>query len=376
MEIFKITHANYEGNCIWCTAFCDPYLYKIDIENRNIEQVVAVLDENEELGAYLFTLSYKNYFIFIQSNTKKIIVMNRDNFEKEIYKIPYFDTPERRISYKMVNSFIFEDNLYIFGLEYNGIIKFNLQTKKFSQIDDYLNNLDVTYHNELICNYSYIQVEDSFFLPFANTNAVLEFLPNADDKTIIHYVGDKNQRYTASAFDGENIWLTPRDCLKGDIVKWNPMTNAVKQYSNYFSEEQLIGKNLLDYTLKIGKYILMLSMSMHNRYNIKINIENDEISCFEDFFDDYVGLGHKYSCLHSENGMIYFIFDLNLIKYDLQEEKVETIPLKPNWDIKKYNEKRSREKLDFIFRPYRNGNSFTMYENKFYNLQLLLNFLR
>lgn len=371
MGLFKLTHAYYEDKFIWCTAFCDPYLYKIDIGTGKMERVLSILDDTDELGAYLFILPYKNYFIFIQSNTKKVILINRNNFDKEIYDTPHHGIQEIRMSVKYVNGFVYENNLYIFGLEYIGIIKFNLQTKKFSIINDYLNNLDVTYNNELLCNYSYIQVGDSFFLPFANTNAVLELLPNADDKTIVHQVGDKNQRYMAGTFDGENIWLTPRDCMNGDILKWNPQTNNVKTYSNYFNEEQLIGKSLLDYALKVGKYVVMLSTI--GRDNIKINIETDEISTFEDFFDNYGDLGHKYSCLHSEAGIIYFIFDLNLIKYDLQREKVEIVELKPNWDIKENNAQ--KEKLNFIFKPYSNGNSVILNENKFVNLQSLLKFL-
>ena len=161
MALYKLTHAYYEGNYIWCTAFCDPYLYKVNIENGNIEQVINIMEKDDPLGAFMLIVPYKNYFIFLQSNTSKLVIMNRDNFEKEEFYIPNHNVKEIKLPFRFANAIVFGDNLYIWGISYTGIVKFNLLTKEVSGISDYLKHLKITYHNDELCNYDYIQISNN-----------------------------------------------------------------------------------------------------------------------------------------------------------------------------------------------------------------------
>ena len=180
-----------------------------------------------------------------------MIIMDRNTFHKSKYKIPFESEVHYRFSKKFANGVIDNDNLYIFGYNYKGIVKFNLLTEEFSVIDDFLKDLKVTSYNEKICLYEYIKVDDKLYLPFINANAVLELSLN-DDKTKIHYIGDEKQRYTTGAWDGSSIWLAPRDGKIGDIVKWNLKNNTVKQYANPLPKDEFLPANLFDEMFKVG----------------------------------------------------------------------------------------------------------------------------
>ncbi len=368
-RVFKINNVCYEGSQIWCTAFCDPNLYKIDVENKKIDKVANILDDGDKLEAYIYILSYENYFIFIQSRTCRLIMMNRDNFQKSTYEIPSQNERKLRFYQQFVHGVIHNDNLYIFGLDYKGIIKFNLSTRKFSIVDDFLKNLTIRNFIETLSLCNYIQIEDKLFLPFANTNAVLEF-SLTDDSAKVHYVGDEEQGYISGAFDGKNIWLAPRDFKSGSIVKWNIESNSVEQFKIAFEP-----KFKLDKTFKIGNYIVMLPSKGESGSNIKINLNTEEIEMFDDFFDTYTCFGDKYSCLNLNGSVISCIKDLNLIRYDFESGVVENIELTPSESVVEINRQIENDKLKFIFEAQINGTSIIIKERNKLNLHHLIAFL-
>ncbi len=372
-KMFRINVAYYENNQIWCTALYDPYLYKIDLETKEIFEVTSILEENDPLDYNFRILSYKESFIFIQSNTNILIVMNRNTFQKTKYKIPFEIENILKFSPKFANTLIYNDILYIFGLNYRGIIKFDLLTKKFSLIDDFLKNLKITNHNEKFCIYDYIKINDKVYLPMLNSNAVLE-LSLKDDKTKIHYVGDEKQRYISGTLDGNNIWLAPRDAKTGDIIKWNFKDNIVKQYENPLKKEETLPANLFDKILKAGKSIIIMSLRDIDT-NLEINLETEEIAIFNDICNAQFSFGAKYPCINLQDSKITYIDGFNLVKYDFESKKVEKISLKPTESIMKRIAEGQTDKLKFIFKPMQNGNSSVYIEQSKLNLHHLIEYL-
>ena len=370
---FKISSAFYENNQIWCTMFYDSYLYRIDLDTKEIAEVTAILDADELPDSYIFMLSYKDSFIFIKSNTNILIIMNRNDFKKTKYKIPSYSEEYSRLSIRFVNGMISDDNLYIVGLNYKGIVKFNLLTKEFSVIDDFMNGLKITSHNEKCCLYDYIKVDDKVYMPLMNTNAVLEFSLN-DNSTKIHYVGDDKQRYVSGAWDGENIWLAPRDGRIGDIVKWNPSNDSVKNYENPLSKDEYASIYTFDKVLKLENSIIMLSLRGIND-NLKIDLATEEITPFDDIVHSRFYLSNKYSCLHPQDQSITYIDAFNLIKYDFHSNQLEEIALKPTENLLNRIDKTEVDKLKFIFSPINNGNSIVYSENTKLNLHHLIKYL-
>ena len=230
-EIFQLTHAHYEGNYIWCTAFHDPYLYKIDVENKTIEEVALILDESDKLSSFILILSYKDYFIFIPSGQDILIMMNRNTLKKEKYHIPNklnLDESYQKLTFFFANGFIHKDMLYCVGTIFKGILKFDLINKKAVIIDEFLNNLKINSSSSVVFNYNYVKFEDKVYFPFINTNAILELSLN-DDSQIVHYVGDKVQRFFSAARNGKDLWLAPSTLSNGNIVKFNTETHTFKQ---------------------------------------------------------------------------------------------------------------------------------------------------
>ena len=369
-KTFKISSALYEENQIWCTMFYDPYLYKIDLETKEISTVTRILTANEEIDSYMLILLHRDYFVFIQSTTNKFIIMNRKTFDKEIYDIPAASKKSSRLSQKFANGIIQDDNLYIFGSNYKGIVKFNLLNKDFYIIDSFISELKITNHNENICLYDYIKVDNRLYFPLMNSNCVLEF--SLDENTIdIHYVGDEKQRYVSGAWDGENLWLAPRDGRIGDIVKWNHKSNSVKQYTNPLSKDESAPVFMFDkmFCMK-DKIIILSSRGIHN--NLEINLDTEDIMPFNDICDDRIYLGSKYSCTYLQEQTLFYIEDFNLVKYDFKSKKVEKLPLKPNADVANRIDKTEADKLKFIFSSLKNSNSTVYVEQVKLNLHHLI----
>ena len=374
-KVFKITKAYYEDNQIWCTMLYDPYLYKIDLETRELSEVTPILDEDDSLDSYMLILPYKDFFIFIQSNTNMLIIMNRTTFHKSKYKIPSASGNLNRLTYKFANAFIYNDNLYIFGFNYKGIVKLNLLTKEFFVIDEFLKELKITNHNELFCIYDYIEVDDKLYFPMANTNAVLEFSLN-NEKVTVNYVGDEKQRYISGAWDGNNIWLAPRDRTIGNIVKWNPKTNSTKQYANFPRNNELGVLFGFDKVFKIENSIIMMS-PMGTNSCLEINLDTEEITIFNDIYDakDQSHFGEIYFCSDIKGNDIVYIDEFDLIKYDFKSKKSEKISLKPSKNILKRIDEMESIKLKSLFKPLETGKSCIYFEQRILNLYHLLKFL-
>ena len=375
-KVFKITKAYYEGNRIWCTMVYDPYLYKIDLVTKEISEVMPILDEDDPLDANMLILPYKDSFIFIQSNTNMMIIVNRTTFHKLKYKIPSESGNLTRFSQKFANAFVNDDNVYIFGFNYKGIVKFNLLTKQFSVIDEFLKGLKVTDHNEKFCLHDYIEIYDKLYFPMINANAVLELSLN-DDRVTLHYVGDEKQRYISGIWDGNNIWLAPRDRKIGDIVKWNPKTNSVKQYTNFSRNNELGTLFGFDRVFKIENSIIIMSIMGMNS-SLEINLETEEITNFNDIYDTnpQSHFGEVYSCLEIQENSINYIDEFNLIKYNFESKELENIPLKPNDNILKRIDETESMKLKSLFKPVDTGNSSIYVEQRILNLHHLIKFLR
>ena len=375
-ESFKIANAYYENKYIWCTMFYDPNLYRINLETKEIEFITKILDEDEKLHSFINILSYKNFFIFIQSATGKLILMNRENFTKKNYQIPNQSSNIKNSKFVQAasNGFIFADDLYIFGFDYKGIIKFNLKTKKFEVIDKFLKDLKIRKKNEKFSLRDYIKIKEKVYFPFVNTNAVLELSLN-DDSTILHYVGDEKQSYISGTYDGKNIWLTPRNGASGEIVKWDIANNKFEQYPTPIDEEKYTTRALFYTTLKIENKIFIMSLRAINN-NVEIDLEKKEINLFDDFDDERFYLGEKYSCPYLEGENFYYINNFNLMKHDFKKDLTEKIELKPTLKVKEEIERRREERLKFIFSPNEEGRSMTATEQTRLNLYHMIEFLK
>ena len=190
---------------------------------------------------------------------------------------------------------------------------------------------------------------------------------------MIHYVGDDKQRYVSGAWDVENIWLAPRDGKVGDIVRWNPKNGTVKQYQNPLNKDKL-PSFIFDKVLKIDNNIIILSLRGFNN-NLKIDLDTEEVTPFDDILGSRFQICSKYSCLHMQDHTINYISDFHLIKYDVDSKEAEDIPLKPTENILNRINETEADKLKFIFSPLNNGNSVIYSENMKFNLHHLIKYL-
>lgn len=126
------------------------------------------------------------------------------------------------------------NNLYLFGYSFPGILKIDLVTWKAVNIDSWVDNCyeKITYSNDGCLYWKYIKIDQMLYIPCCNMNAVMIFDLQNENVSIVK-VGDSDQRYVSIEYDGNNIWLIPRDGRNGSIVRWNIDSNEIRQYSGY-----------------------------------------------------------------------------------------------------------------------------------------------
>lgn len=374
-KLFKIHQAHYEEKEIYFTAFCDPNLYRINLSTNEIEFVTRILDEDEAINPTLRIVGYKNYFLFTKTLTNELIVMDRTNYKKEIYSIPSYNKVENlRNGASAAIELIVNDNLYIFGWDYKGLLKFNLNKREFKVIDEFMNDLQIRNVNESLCLRDGLLIEEKIYFPMVNTNAVLEF-STKDDSTKVHYVGDEKQQYLTGAYDGKNLWLIPRNVIIGDIVKWNISTNEVEQYKSPLSDRPNINKSTHERAVCVGNKVIVLSM-FGLKTNLKIDIETNDIEVFDNLLDANFMFGFKHNCLNVEDDSINFTYELNLVKYKPLTDEIEKIELKLTEQVEENIRKYFEDKLKFMFKPFLNGKSMILNEQINFNLYHLLEYLK
>lgn len=332
---------------IWGMGACSNDLYRINIENGQVEHVCTLsrLDNEEHLFNQI--IEYKKKLVLIPGGSPFVACVDMKSKE-----ISYFEDKSECCHWvKYSSSIIWDNHLYLFPGQESHIRKINLDTMFFS-------NIDIPVFSDRVGNVRFgrgaIQRNGEIFIPCIDNNKILN-LKLLQDKC--HWI-DIGMDIPAKCMTdiGDRIYLLTED---NRLVQWNFKNSQIKEL---FAGDR-------DYISIVGheNYIWLVPYGRDEfeRYDLKAN----ELTQVE--FPKYYRLDEKTLNGYRAKIPINRNFDQNdeffciaprfsntLIKIDLNDHIVKYIKLNANAETK-----------DFIKIAPLKGLNLMLYEQEKLNLR-------
>lgn len=269
------------GNNIWFTQRHFNALFRMDKDNWCPECLGMFPGESaytETFHATLYQESCKNsdsiYFSPFFSNE----IACYSIVEKVFKKIPLKQQANAAIKENLLGAVAYGDAVYFTPFGYPAIVRLDVKTEELTYYSDWVAQLQGLEGYQADAFFLFPLVHgSSIYLAACGANAVVQFNMETQ-KSTVHVVGKAGYRYGGICFDGNNIWLSPRQYTYTPIVKWNPDTGeteelvlpAEKEKNNYFLS-----------IVYCKGYVWLLPHFANNAY--KIDIYTNEMSIAEEF---------------------------------------------------------------------------------------------
>ena len=203
---------------------------------------------------------------------------------EESYKYFILNIPKNSVgrSFDFIGSVIYNEYLYAFGWDYDGIVSLNLRTgeSEFLSVAECLKKtkLELGDKRGFFSKGNVIKGK-KVYVPFSNTNALLQFDLETKDIEIIE-VGTKGDSYQTISCDGDNIYLFPLDAKNSKIVKFNIITNREIGIDNYPAE--IKGRERTFFmALNLKNKVLLVADRL--KINTVLDYGTDQISIYPGF---------------------------------------------------------------------------------------------
>lgn len=360
----NISGTYFEGDTLWFTNLYDAYLYKMNLENGYVQQVVSLLKENDMQMPFYDILVYKDFFVFVPCKSNHILLLNRMNWSREYIMLPQVTDRIGETQLNFFTGIIYGECLYLFGFSYPGILKLNMLTREFVLIDDWVGKLQFISSEDGCLHVNYYRLGNVIYFPFENSNAVMVF-DLESERADICVVGDSGQRYFAIEYVNKDFWLIPRDASTGKIVRWNPVFNKVQYYGD-FPVGFDYTKHAFFQTLNIKDQIFLFAHV--GNMNICIDTRTGQMQELAHLYSVSDG-GCKYPCVKKHHDKIYAVLNDKYICCNSSLEKVREVPYTFDDMIYKRYEK---EEIDNLFKKMQINN---MKESVNVNLEKYLKYI-
>ena len=163
---------------------------------------------------------WNQYLIFVPYEARKINILNLDTKEWNVIDIK----ADRNKSKRFIGAQLLDDKLWLFGSYYMAIVCINLNTLEIEYFTDlFVENID---GRDMLFRGSGCIVGDSIYNPMAIDNAVC--IINFKDRSVEKAIVGLNNKYSGICYDGNNLWLSPRNDEK--IVCVDKNLKIIKEY--------------------------------------------------------------------------------------------------------------------------------------------------
>jgi len=341
---------------LWCISQEDAYLYRIDKEKEVLEELIALTDDIYMQNAFLDMVEYLNWLILIPSKGDDVVLVNRDTLEKRTIKLPVAESFIGTTGMKFRTGLVHHNNLFMFGCAYPGIVKVNLESREIEVRDSWLLGQDIVFNDSADgCFFNnYCLLDNIVYLPFVNTNAVMQFDLEKEEITI-YKVGNDTQRYISIEWDGQWFWLIPRDGSKGAIIKWNPDKGVTEEISGYPVEYDY--HKLAFYRSQIIDDRLLL-FAHCGQHNISIDVTTGQMTTFPHLYKVEGVRGSKYPIVLKEKDNIVTLHNGEYIVWNYVENHIGRFGYKLDDEISlRYEKKRLIEYFGENQLKYENENA-------------------
>ncbi len=300
----------------------DNRLYVTDIRSGIVNdfcQFASSLNTKEPIGSLIMAGDY----IIGTPNVERFITI----YNILQNTIEYIPVPEKGLYFGkgiflFSSGMVYNRKLFLFGNAYPGIISFDLDTREMECITDWI-DLNRNYSEEDGCfHLGFYRSENVVYLPFMNTNAVLEFHLD-DNKSIIHNVGDEKQRYLSIEYIRGLFYLVPRDGRYGSLVCWNPVTGETKQYSDYPKGFDYNKYSFYRTAVVDDKVLIMFAH--RGNMNVAFDVQTESMHMFRDLYDTRDIPFKKYSAMIKREELMLFFTSKGIIEWNQKNNSVKSV---------------------------------------------------
>lgn len=271
----------FHNKKLWFTESENNKLYYYDlIENR---VVLYYIFENEyESRLFASLLIVDNWLVCIPFSATGIYMIEMTT--REVKYIPVktknLDVENfNQVFPKFMDATVFNNRIYMVGTFYPVIVEYDIALNKLNFFDGWYKDASAYFNSSEDAMVRKIAaVNEKLYAPLCKGNAILEF----DMETHIskvHQVGDNRCNYSAACYDGDNLWLAPRN--NGGVVKWNIETDEYYAYKQYPEELNMPNNSFNDIYCDEDKNIIFVpgNANMFLNYNKQTNqiLEYDKV---------------------------------------------------------------------------------------------------
>lgn len=217
-----------KGDVGYASDFERNGLFEVDIKTGKSRYIELFPKEGIMIsGLHSHCEWVDNKVYFIPSAGKNISIFDIDSKEIESIEIPAVSTKQNwgyKPKLKFSKAILYNDYLWLIPATYPGIIKLDLNTNIFVTISNWLPNDEFMFRRAV-----YIK-ENVVYAASGNNNNVLIFDLSSETGSI-RKIGHMNNGIMDMCENGEELVMAPR--TEGAVVKWNLVTNEIKEYSDY-----------------------------------------------------------------------------------------------------------------------------------------------
>ncbi len=289
-------------------------IYKYDITSGIVE-VLCRVEEEDTNGKNLFShiVIFKKELVLVPRAAKHIYQVNINDGSYKCVRIQGLlnDGTDYCERLKFEYFKLFEDNLYLFGSSFPGIIKFDGNSAELH--DDWVNAALAlpNYEGAISFFKSGCDIQSFVYMPSCRNNNMFIFNLKSNDFKLKRIL-DKDRAFSDACVVNREVWLlSRRGCT---IVKYDTDSDRISEleitdYRGRLAEYR--------YIVTFGKYVYVIPFESGRLY--RITIESNDIECVIEEKDDlkmqYV-VGGECLFIASQTSGVLYQFYMNG-KYDM-----------------------------------------------------------
>ena len=335
---FNPTNLFYFDNDVYFTPEHFNRLFKMDKQdNLELEQIFK--NEEDFTGKlnplYGRPTENNGKLYFPPLMAKEFAIYSPKN--KKMDKIPC----NLEVSMAFSNAVAYKDSVFFIPFSSPSIAKLNIYTNEIINYENpakqskYCTNLFYFHQIEPVV------IDSLIWFASQQSNEVISF----DMETGVskkYAIGDKEYKFSAICFDGENFWLAPYLLAGTPLIKWNPEKGILEKIKEIYK----FGKEFCPDDSHLNSWFApfygnehIWMISYYAKESIKINVKTNVTSIAEEFeYKTINPFAKKFDFATLVNNKLYAYreFDETLIEYCFETKQRREI-------IIKYNEKDIKE---------------------------------
>lgn len=230
-----------------------------------------------------------------------------------------------------------ENNIYIYGYTYPGIIKLDVDNRRVDKIDDWITEAIVRNNGqfpERYCLDGGQRIGESIFVPLSDVPAILEIATD-DDRTKLHYIDDSIEGFDGCSVVKNQLYLLARSKEGLFIVIWSKGKRVKKilKLDNFTENKAQLYWSPIVY----DNSLFIFPAAANAAYRFSIDSGKLDTIADEGVFEStkYEPYSSRAWTIGEDNGTIMFQVEKSRkwFMYNCKRNSVDEIPIKTDYSL-------------------------------------------